>query len=51
MLSLTEINECAEGIAGCNQLCTNLNGSYTCSCNHGFHLANDGHQCEGISVL
>ena len=43
-----EIDECAEDTDGCDQYCTNLNGSYVCSCNRGYHLASDGHNCEGI---
>lgn len=31
-----DVDECASGVHRCAQLCTNLNGSYTCSCRDGF---------------
>ncbi|XP_045450693.1 low-density lipoprotein receptor-related protein 2 [Melitaea cinxia] len=34
-----DVDECATGVHRCAQLCTNLNGSYTCSCRDGFRLA------------
>lgn len=43
----TDINEC-NGVNGCQQLCTNTEGSYTCSCSEGFDLAEDGKRCNGI---
>jgi hypothetical protein len=42
-----EIDECADGIDGCAQVCTNSPGSYTCSCNSGFVLSVDNHRCNG----
>ena len=42
-----EINECAEGLDGCAQICTDTVTSYRCSCNSGFRLAIDGHTCNG----
>ena len=44
---LSDINECDEGISGCNQTCTNTNGSYICSCFDGYVLDADGHSCNG----
>ena len=46
-LPLSDINECDKGISGCNQTCTNTNGSYTCSCYNGYVLDADGHSCNG----
>ena len=43
----TDIDECFEGTSGCEQLCTNTNGSYTCSCDEGFALGLDLHSCLG----
>ena len=40
-------NKCDEGTSGCNQTCTNTNGSYTCSCYNGYVLDADGHNCNG----
>lgn len=37
-----DIDECATGNHTCSQLCTNLNGTYSCSCRDGFR-ASDGH--------
>ena len=46
LLSL-DINECSTNNGGCNQTCTNTNGSYECSCNIGFNLADNNHDCDG----
>lgn len=32
-----DIDECQNG-ASCSQICKNLEGSYKCSCHHGYHL-------------
>ena len=42
-----DINECNED-SDCDQLCTNTNGSYYCSCNEGYSLKADGKSCKGI---
>ena len=42
-----DINECLINNGGCNQNCHDSDGSYTCSCNDGYQLNNDGHTCEG----
>ena len=44
----TDINECLNYNGACSHTCTNFDGSYTCSCNSGFKLENDGHNCTGI---
>ena len=44
----TDINECDEGTAGCNQRCVNTQGNYTCACYHGYTLSSDNrHICLG----
>ena len=48
---LSDINECDEGISGCNQTCTNTNGSYTCSCSNGYVLDAGGHSCNGKVIV
>ena len=35
--------------SGCSQLCiSNIDGSYTCSCQNGYELSNDNHTCTDI---
>ena len=42
-----DINECQESIAKCDTNCHNTEGSYHCSCNHGYQLVNET-QCLDI---
>ena len=42
-----DINECVLGTSGCNQLCNNTVGSYTCSCNTGYTLDLNNLTCNG----
>ena len=41
-----DIDECT-GVNDCQQICTNTAGSYTCSCESGFVLFENGHTCNG----
>ncbi len=46
-------NECALGTAQCsagNSICTNTDGSYTCTCLPGYTLESDGHTCIGMCI-
>ena len=43
-----DIDECSEGTSGCNQICSNTLGSYTCSCQDGYELDIDNHTCIDI---
>ena len=43
----TDVDECALGISGCNQICTNTIGSYVCSCYHGYQTLSDNSTCVG----
>ena len=45
----TDIDECSKGSDGCGQTCTNIIGSYSCSCDIGYRLASDGHSCNDIN--
>lgn len=45
----TDIDECRYGY--CQQLCANVPGSYSCTCNPGFTLNDDGRSCQGMSVV
>ena len=47
----TDVNECAEGIDDCAQICTDTDGSYVCSCAPGYLLTNDNRGCDGMSAL
>ncbi len=42
-----DIDECSTTINNCQQVCTNTEGSYSCSCSEGFTLATDGRNCTG----
>ena len=46
-----DINECDEGVDVCAQNCVDTEGSYNCSCNIGYTLANDGVGCNGKNLL
>ena len=42
-----DVNECSTDAGGCDDMCTNTEGSYHCSCSSGLRLASDGHSCLG----
>ena len=42
-----DINECDSANGQCEQICTNTDGSYECSCRTTFFLSNDKHTCTG----
>ena len=44
-MSFPDVDECAEG-SNCAQTCTNTEGSYTCSCEPGYTLGDNG-ACNG----
>ena len=44
----TDIDECLDNNGGCNQGCTNVNGSYDCSCDAGYFLSDDQRTCVGV---
>ncbi|VDN19242.1 unnamed protein product, partial [Gongylonema pulchrum] len=43
---ITDLDECSNNNAGCQQHCTNTIGSYRCECENGYVLADDGHNCK-----
>ena len=47
IVKLSDVNECQTNNGGCEQVCTNTVGSYVCSCNPGFRLSSNGHNCNG----
>ena len=44
---LKDIDECAVNNGGCDQNCTNTEGSFYCSCQMGYNLNEDGRTCDG----
>ena len=44
-----DLDECAVNKTGCDQVCTNTQGSYQCSCNPGY--TKRGHGCHGIFTV
>ena len=45
--SISDVNECDTNNGGCKQTCTNLEGSFDCSCSEGYILADDDLNCVG----
>ena len=41
------MDECDTDNGGCNQTCTNTQGSFECSCGVGYVLADDDLNCDG----
>ena len=46
-LMFVDVDECDEGIDGCDHMCANTVGSFNCSCHPGFHLLDDDITCAG----
>ena len=46
--TFSDINECLEGSDNCDQVCSNTDGSYTCSCNPGFTLDSNRRTCTAV---
>ena len=44
-----DINECLSNNGNCFQTCSNTNGSYICSCQHGYAFHFDNRSCNGMS--
>ena len=47
----SDINECTQGIAGCDHHCINTPGSFYCTCLNGFELFSDNRSCAGNQKL
>ena len=47
ILLSTDIDECAEQLDECQQVCNNTIGSYVCDCRIGYALNSDGRTCRG----
>ena len=48
-VTFLDINECGEGLDGCQQNCTNTVGGYQCSCSNSTYLSNDNQTCLDIN--
>ena len=48
---MLDIDECDTSVHSCEvaSTCTNTDGSYTCGCNPGKQLNNNGRTCAGIN--
>ena len=44
---ISDVNECTDDNGGCDHICTDTEGAYTCSCREGYELQADGAICEG----
>uniref|UniRef100_A0A915AMY7 EGF-like calcium-binding domain-containing protein n=1 Tax=Parascaris univalens TaxID=6257 RepID=A0A915AMY7_PARUN len=44
-----DIDECVANNAGCEHVCNNEAGGYSCSCEGGFLLAPDKHSCYDVN--
>ena len=42
----SDIDECADNIDDCQQLCVNVGGTYNCACNYGYRLNIDRATCS-----
>ena len=48
IICISDIDECTED--PCDHDCTNTNGSFTCSCNNGYELDDNGRSCNGMYI-
>ena len=48
MCVCVDIDECSMGSHDCEQVCTNTEGSFICSCSSGFDLSSNGRTCNGL---
>ena len=44
-----DVNECDKN--PCDYQCTNTDGSFTCSCNSGYELDDNGRSCKGMYMI
>ena len=46
-----DADECQLGLSDCEHICSNTEGSYTCSCRPGYDLALNMRSCEGNIII
>ena len=42
--------ECKDGLHNCSQICVEQEGTFSCACNDGYELSEDGVFCHGMYV-
>ena len=47
IIFFSDIDECADLTNTCEHTCTNTEGSYTCGCESGYVLHDNGKSCSG----
>ena len=47
----TDIDECSHGVCGSGEICTNLNGTYECTCKPGDVLCNSPLKPWAIALI
>ena len=47
----SDVDECEENNGGCEQMCTNTPGSFSCNCRPNYYLAVDGQTCVSLYPL
>jgi len=50
-VSCIDIDECLEGLSGCEHTCNNTDGSFFCSCPDGLGLRGDGRTCGVVCYV
>lgn len=48
-MKFTDIDECSLATTPCDQECTNLNGSFQCTCRPGYSLKQDKTTCSSMT--
>ena len=47
LLFIVDVNECNTNNGGCEDSCVNTDGSYYCTCDTGYSLDSNKHDCNG----
>ena len=47
----SDVNECTDNNGGCEHICVNNEGSYSCSCKNGYSLNINGRNCSGKNMF
>ena len=46
ILVFIDVDECENNLHNCSYMCVNQNGSYSCTCDRGYSLQDDGETCQ-----